>query len=81
MNIRADIPSPSARRSIEDAIERLLALLDGMERDADLEADGDEPEETDQNGDERDYGMCEDGALTGQLYCLAFVPLEGGQGL
>lgn len=49
----------------------------------DLEGDDSdlEPEETNQNGDEGDYGMCEDDALTGQLYCLAFVPLEGGQGL
>jgi hypothetical protein len=42
MNIRADIPTPSTRRSIEDAIERLLALLDRMEGDPDLEANGDE---------------------------------------
>lgn len=42
MNIRANITPPSTRRSIEDAIERLLSLLDGMEADAELEQNGDE---------------------------------------
>lgn len=42
MNVRADITASTARRSIEDAIERLLAVLDSMEGDPDLEANGDE---------------------------------------
>jgi len=37
-----------ARRSIEDEIERLIAFLDMIDGDPDLEASGDdEPEETD----------------------------------
>lgn len=45
MNIRANITTPSTRRSIEDAIERLLAMLDQMDDDPDLEDTGDaEPE-------------------------------------
>ena len=82
MNIRADIPTPSTRRSIEDAIERLLALLDAMDGDPDLEDTHDaEPEETDQNGDEGDYGMCEDDATEAQLYGVYPVTLPGEQGL
>lgn len=45
MNIRVTTGNPIARRSIEDAIERLLAMLDQMDEDADLEPDSDdEPE-------------------------------------
>ncbi len=70
------------RLSIATTIERLLALLDEMDGDPDLEDFSDaEPEETDQNGDEGDYGMCEDDATEAQLYGVYPVSLPGGQGL
>lgn len=84
------------RASVETFIERLIDMLDAADGDADLEPylagargtrddredESDfEPEETDQNGDEQDYGACEDDALAGQLYCLSLGPIPGGQGL
>lgn len=70
------------REGVEAFVQSLIDLLDEIDGDADFEDTNDaEPEETDQNGDEGDYGMCEDDALAEQLYCLAFAPLEGGQGL
>lgn len=67
---------PATRTSLEDAIERLLVLLDQMDGDADFEA-----EESDQNGDEGDYSRCEDDGLASELHGLHFGPLMGGQGL
>jgi hypothetical protein len=51
------------RLRLEAKIEELIALLDLVDDDPDLEDDGDrEPEETDQNGDEADFsGTHEDG--------------------
>jgi len=48
MNAHVALLDASVRRSIEDEIERLIALLDLLDGDPDLE-DGrdDEPEETD----------------------------------
>jgi hypothetical protein len=42
MNIRASVTPPPARRIIEDAIERLLAMLDEMEPDPDYEPENDD---------------------------------------
>lgn len=41
MNDRPANFLPAARRSIEDEIERLIGLLDGLDVDADLEDAGD----------------------------------------
>lgn len=79
--------TPSMRTRIEATIEHLLALLDTIDGDPDLEdgddAEGDdaEPEETDQDGDEGDFCRSEDDALIADLY--GFVPgrIMGGQGL
>ena len=57
------------RQRLEAKIEELIALLDLVDDDPDLEDTGDdelgeddEPEETDQNGDEADFsGTQEDG--------------------
>jgi hypothetical protein len=52
MNIRVTTGNPNTRRSIEDAIERLLAMLDLMDEDPDLEPDSD---------DEHTLGWLKDG--------------------
>lgn len=48
--------TPATRRGIEDAIERLIALLDRLDPDADLEPIGDDEEtgdlEPDNDGEE-----------------------------
>ena len=68
--------------SLEDAIERLLVLLDQLDGDPDFEEQHDaEPEETDQNGDELDFCRSEDDALLPDLFNVPFGPLAGGQGL
>ncbi|WP_037471605.1 hypothetical protein [Sinorhizobium fredii] len=62
------------RQYIEREIERLIALLDGIDGDPDLEDGGDaEPEETDQNGDEQDYNGDEGDRSVGRL--------DGGSGI
>ncbi len=48
-----NVPEPTVRRSIEDAIERLMALLDFIDGDPDLEDGGD----TEPNGDEGDFPL------------------------
>lgn len=48
------------RKLAEQYIERLIALLDEMDGDPDLEDDDSEPEETDQNGDEQDCSHSEE---------------------
>lgn len=42
MNIRVTLHDPMRRRGIEEAIERLLALLDGMDPDPDFELSNDD---------------------------------------
>ena len=70
------------RAGVELFIERLIAMLDAIDGDPDLEDGNDaEPEETDQNGDEGDYSMSEDAATAAQLCCLPICTFPGGQGL
>lgn len=72
----------SLRQRIEATIDNLLALLDTIDGDPDLEDGNDaEPDETDQDGDEGDFSRSEDDAVTADLY--GFIPgtIMGGQGL
>ncbi|MEY9629060.1 hypothetical protein [Sinorhizobium fredii] len=62
-----------ARSLIEAHIERMIALLDGVDGDPDLEDNDREPEESDQNGDEQDYSGDEGDRSVGILM--------GGSGL
>jgi hypothetical protein len=49
------------RVALEEYIERLIALLDNLDGDQDLEDGSDaEPEETDQDGDEQDCSHSEE---------------------
>jgi hypothetical protein len=68
----------TARRSIEDAIERLLALLDALDGDPDLEDGAD----TEPNGDELESTLGSDSDLEFD-YGYYDPPgfLRGGQGL
>lgn len=49
------------RRRLEARIEDLIALLDLVGDDCDLEDDDREPDETDMNGDEGDYSPADNG--------------------
>ncbi len=74
--------TPSMRHRIDTTIESLLALLDAIDGDPDLEDVGDaEPEETDQDGDEGDYSMSEDDCTSLQSYDFRPGTIAGGQGL
>ncbi len=54
-----DLPAPVLRRQIEHAIEALIALLDDIDGDPDLEAD-------DADDEEDDNGLADQGGLTEQ---------------
>ncbi|MEZ5782724.1 MAG: hypothetical protein R3D70_14095 [Rhizobiaceae bacterium] len=75
------------RAAIAYIIERLINLLDGFDGDLDLEIEeleeqhDAEAEDAEPNGDEGDYGRCEDDARPEELYWVPFGPLTGGQGL
>ena len=75
------------RAGIAYTIERLINLLDGWDGDPDFEIEeleeqhDAEAEDAEPNGDEGDYGRCEDDARADELYRVPFGPLTGGQGL
>ena len=75
------------RAAIAYTIERLINLLDGLDGDLDFEIEeleeqhDAEAEDAEPNGDEGDYGRCEDDARADELYRVPFGPLTGGQGL
>jgi hypothetical protein len=79
------------RRVLEALIEQMIALLDHIDGDADMEpdlagfdpraTDDREEEETDQNGDEGDFSRCEDDATVGDLWRFEPGHIGGGLGL